>query len=71
MTYKRFGSFLVSREALDENGQNDGGLVWLQGIRKFCRSAEAKSVRSRAKDFSPGSVRFAGIKAMSAKKHSG
>jgi len=61
----------VSWEASDKNGQNDGGLVWLQGIRKFCRSVEARSVRSRAKDSSPGSVRFAGVKAMSAKKHSG
>jgi len=59
-SFKSNSMFFVNREASGENGQNDGGLVWLQGIRKFCRSAEARSGRSRAKDSSPGSVRFAG-----------
>jgi hypothetical protein len=32
-------SFPVGKTVSGENGQNDGGLVRLQGHRKFCRSA--------------------------------
>ena len=41
------------------------------GHKEILQKRKAKSVRSRAKDSSPGSVRFAAVKAMSAKKHSG